>query len=348
MKKLPRPVTLGEGKMSESAQDRSKPKAVNALHGTFELCRTFSVLFLAISLLLLSVPAEAALPKPQAAAPNAEPDYAWAPALLYDIVNSSNPDAQDALYDAAFAAGPAIVPDLVKALEDDRTAEFAAQSLAFIGGEEAITALSRLVSDPRDLDLRRFYYGALGEFDTPLANQVLLNVIRNANNEPDRTVTEDAIVALTVRSDAGLVPPLRQAEAKLTDEVIQDDLENALSIIQTRGQELASGKAKNDSLPEAVRTYFLPGLEPSPGATQPAGRSPLSRAAPTRSASSTPAGEVHIERVEFDPEKDRALAYIIFADPVAVAHYTIVLEKQYGDWNVASVWLGPEEERSGK
>lgn len=307
------------------------------------------VLFLTIILALLSFRVGAAPLRPQATEPETseEPNYAWAPSLLYGIVSSPNPDARDTLYDAAFAAGPAIIPDLVKALKDDRTAVFAAQSLAFIGGQDALTALSKLVSDPRDLNLRRFYYGALGEFDTPQANQVLLNVIRNANNEPDRTVTEAAIVALTVRSDVSLVPPLQQAEAKLTDEVIQDDLENTLSIIQTRAAELAATKGKNDSLPDAVRTYFLPGLEPSPESARTTGRSPRRAAAPPSSSASPPAGEVHIEHVEFSPDKNRALAYIIFADPVAVAHYTIVLQKQYGDWNVASVWLGPEEERPG-
>ncbi|MGH9327418.1 MAG: HEAT repeat domain-containing protein [Terriglobia bacterium] len=303
-------------------------------------------LILVFLLAVGSFPVGAAGQKQQAAAAEEgpAPNYAWAPTLLYGIINSPNAAAQDALYDAAFAAGPAIAPDLVKALKDDRTAEFAAQALAFIGSEQAMSAIAKLVSDPRDLDLRRFFYGALGEFDTPQANQVLLNVIRNANNEPDRSVTEAAIIALTVRSDVNLLPPLRQAEATLTDPVIQDDLENTLSIIQTRAQELVAAKGNEGSVPDAVRAYFLPGLRPSPGAEEPAS-SRRRRAMPVRPSASTPAGEVHIEHVEFSPDKSRALAYVIFADPEAVAHYAIVLQKQYGDWNVASVWLGPEEAR---
>lgn len=299
----------------------------------------------------MALPARAVAPQsqdeaaPEPAAPPA-PDYAWAPSLLYDFISAPNQDALDALYDAAFAAGPPAVPDLIKALADDRTAEFAAQSLAFIGGEQAITALSKLVNDPRDLDLRQFYYGALGEFDTAGANQVLLNVIRNANREPDRTVTEAAIVALTVRSDPGLVPQLRQAEAQLTDVVIQDDLENALSIISSRARDMAAagGKSESGSLQQAVRTYFLPALRPEPGGTA---SHPARGRRTAVQPPAMPGGEVHVEHVEFSPNKSRALARVIFQNPVAVAHYTIVLQKQYGNWTVASVWLGAEEDRPG-
>src|SRR2546427_8869173 len=61
----------------------------------------------------------------------------WAPELLDAILSSPNEEAHDALYRAAFAAGPAIVPQLEAAIKDDRTAEFAAQSLAFIRGAQA-------------------------------------------------------------------------------------------------------------------------------------------------------------------------------------------------------------------
>src|SRR5271157_522018 len=48
----------------------------------------------------------------------------WAPELLDAILSSPNADARDSLLDAAFAAGPALVPQLEAALKDDRTAEF--------------------------------------------------------------------------------------------------------------------------------------------------------------------------------------------------------------------------------
>ncbi len=126
--------------------------------------------------------------------------------LLDAIERSPNPEAQDALYRAAVAAGPAIIPQLEEALKDDRTAEFAAQALAFIGGAQAMQILWKLQSDTRDLSLRRFYYGALGEFDAPEATQTLLAAINRADEEPDRTVTEAAILALTVRSDPNAAP----------------------------------------------------------------------------------------------------------------------------------------------
>lgn len=298
----------------------------------------------------------AAAPSPLAQEQNAtaaeageeQPHYAWAPALLYDIISSPSPDALDYLYDAAFAAGPSMTPQLMEALKDDRTAEFAAQTLAFVGGEPALTALSKLVNDPRDLDLRRFYYGALGEFDTPQANQILVSAIANANNEPDRTVTEAAIIALTVHSNLSLLPSLQQAEAKLTDPVIQDDLQNALSIIQSRGHylETPSGKNAGGSIPQAVRVYFMPALESG----EPAGTSASHPASPagqkTGSAShASDAGtHVNIQRLVFSPDKTRALAHVTFKEQTAAADYQIVLQKRYGDWVVASVWLGNEEE----
>lgn len=277
-----------------------------------------------------------------------QPHYAWAPALLYDIISSSSPEALDYLYDAAFATGPSMTPQLVEALKDDRTAEFAAQTLAFIGGEPALTALSKLVNDPRDLDLRRFYYGALGEFDTPQANQILVSAIANANNEPDRTVTEAAIIALTVHSNLSLLPSLEQAEAKLTDPVIQDDLQNALSIIQSRGHYLETPPGKNagGSIPQAVRVYFMPALESeeAAGSSAPHAASPAGQRTGSATHPSNPGTHVDIQRLVFIPDKTRALAHVTFKEQTASADYKIVLQKRYGDWVVASVWLGNEEE----
>lgn len=279
------------------------------------------------------------------------PNYAWAPALLYDVISSHNPDAPNYLYDSVFATGPSMTPQLIDALKDDRTAEFSAQALAFLGSEAALTALSKLVNDPRDLDLRRFYYGALGEFDTPQANQILVNVIRNANHEPDRTVTEAAIIALTVHSNTTLVPSLKQAEAQLTDPVIQDDLENALSIIQSRAHYLATstGKDAGGSIVQAVRAYFMPALEGDSGIEPASEHTITSHSKPQVHSTPRPAPQanVEIERLVFSPDKNRALAHVVFKEPGAIAHYKIVLQKRYGDWTLASVWLGREEERPG-
>src|SRR5437870_2811211 len=151
----------------------------------------------------------------------------WGPELLYNIINSPNEDARDALCRAAFASGSSIVPQLEAALKDDRTAEFAAQALAYMGGPKAFEILTRLVNDPRDLNLRRFYYGALGEFPVPDATNLLLSAIERADVEPDRTVTEAAILAATVQSDASLVPKLRTSEATIHVPVTLDDLDNA-------------------------------------------------------------------------------------------------------------------------
>src|SRR5579863_4374559 len=163
----------------------------------------------------------------------------WAPELLDAILSSPNPAARQALLDAAFAAGPSIVPQLEAALKDDRTAEFAAKSLAFIGGNTALEILAKLVQDPRDLDLRRFFYGALGELQTPESTRILFNTLAGSDAEPDRTVTEAAIVALTVRPDLSLLPPLRQIETKIKDVVIHDDMENASEVIESRARYMA-------------------------------------------------------------------------------------------------------------
>lgn len=252
------------------------------------------------------------------------PRYAWAPELLYGIISSPVPAALNSLYDAAFAAGPSIVPQLEAALKDDRTAEFAAQSLAFIGGDSAFKTLSTLMSDTRDLDLSRFFYGALGEINTPQANAVLLNAIRSANSQPDRTVTEAAIVALTIQDRAALVPELEQAKAKLTDPVIQDDLENAIGIIQARAKYRATlpGRNPGGSIQQGINLYFEPALASAP----PAG-------------SGVPPAKAEIGHVQFNPDQTRALARVTLDDAGVKADYRIVLAKRYGNWRVASVWI---------
>jgi hypothetical protein len=275
----------------------------------------------------------------------------WAPELLDAVLTSPNPDARDLLLEAAFAAGPAIVPQLEAALKDDRTAEFAAQSLAFIGGDRGFEILAGLVKDPRDLNLRRFFYGALGEFQNPKATQVLLDVVARSDAEPDRTVTEAAILALTARSDLSLLAALRQAEKQVKDVVIRDDLDNALDVIEARGRYLASPEGKNEgvSAERAIHTYFYPALKSPPAAPQPPamaakGAKP-GNATASPSPQPKPEASVEIQKLTLSPDKSRALARAVFENPVAVANYDIVLQKQYGDWTVASVWLGAETEK---
>jgi HEAT repeat protein len=309
-------------------------------------------LLLSAFCLLPSLPCLAQQPAEAAPAPEEEEQLLpgdWAVQLLDALERSPNREAGDALYRAAAAAGPAIIPQLEEALKDDRTAEFAAQALAYIGGEKAIQILWKLQSDPRDLNLRRFYYGALGEYDAPEAVATLLEVINRADDEPDRTVTEAAILALTVRSDPKLLRPLREAIGKIKDVVIRLDLENAGEVIERRAKYLASPQAKQagGSLETAVRTYFMPALESSPPAAVP--KPPARRATPAKSAAATttpkPAVNVQIQQLTLSPDKTRALARVIFEDPTATAYYDIVLQKRYGDWAVASVWLGPEVEK---
>jgi hypothetical protein len=290
----------------------------------------------------------------------------WAVELIDAAEHSPNSEARDALYRAAMATGPAIVPQLEEALKDDRTAEFAAQALAFIGGEKAIQILWKLQEDTRDLGLRRFYYGALAEFDAPEAAQALLAVVNRSDQEPDRTVTEAAVIALTVRSDPKLVAPLREALAKTQDVVIRLDLENALEVIEARAKYLAAPQAKKTgaSIEDAVRTYFAPALnspEASPLSSPPAGpksaaghgsAAAASKPAATKtSAAKSPAApeppiKVRIQQLTFSPDKTRALARVTFEDPSAVANYDMVLQKRYGEWFVASVWLGTETEKA--
>jgi len=287
--------------------------------------------------------------------------------LLYGILSSSNEEAQFELLRATFAAGPAIVPQLTAALKDDRTAEYAAQALAYIGGEKALNALWGLLSDPRDLNLRRFTYGALAEFDSPQATDLLFEAIDNSDAEPDRTVTESAVIALTARSDTSLLPRLLSSEKKLEDVVIRDDLDNAREVIQARAKYLASpeGKKAGGSIETAVRTYFIPALEPPSAAGVAGGTAPASAGKPPASTASKGAGtppaaatasaaaktrplvSVDVRSVTLSPDQDRALARVVFEDPSAIAFYDFVLQKRYGSWTLVSVWLGPEVEKAG-
>ena len=262
----------------------------------------------------------------------------WAPELMDGILTAPNAEAADALFRAAFAAGPGIIPELTQGLKDDRTAEFAAQSLAFIGGDQAMKILWKLQGDNRDLNLRRFCYGALGEYDTDQATQTLFQAIDTSDAEPDRTVTEAAIMALTVRTGPKLAGLIRQAEKKVNDVVIHDDLENALDVIQIRSRYLATpeGKKAGGSVDAAVRTYFIPALLPPPA-------SPADVAA--HRAPAKPEVKVEIQNLTFSPDRQRALAGVSLEDPSAVAKYDLVLQKRLGNWDVVSVWLGAESEK---
>ena len=262
----------------------------------------------------------------------------WAPELLDGILSAPNAQAADSLFRAVFAAGPSIIPQLAQALKDDRTAEFAAQSLAFMGTDQAMQILWKLQDDKRDLNLRRFYYGALAEYDNDKATQTLFQVINKSDAEPDRTVTEAAILALTVRKEASLTDLIHQAEKKVTDVVIRDDLENALDVIRIRSKYLATleGKKAGGSVDAAVRTYFIPALLPPPP-------SPSDVAAHRPPAK--PDVKLEIQNLTFSPDQLRALAGVILEDPSAVAKYDLVLQKRLGNWEVVSVWLGAETEK---
>jgi hypothetical protein len=264
----------------------------------------------------------------------------WAAELLDGILSAPNAEAADSLFRAAFAAGRSIIPQLAIALKDDRTAEYAAQSLAFIGGEEALQILWKLQEDKRDLNLRRFYYGALAEYNADQAAQTLFEVINKSDSEPDRTVTEAAILALTVRTDPKLADLIRQAEKKVNDVVIRDDLENALDVIQIRSKYLATseGKKAGGSIDAAVHTYFIPALLPPPP-------SPLE--AEAHRAGAKPGVKVEIQNLTFSPDRQRALAAVTLEDPSAIARYDLVLQKRFGNWEVVSVWLGAETEKPG-
>ena len=254
------------------------------------------------------------------------------------IISSQNPAAAEALYDAAFAAGPALIPQLEAALKDDRTAEFAAQTLAFVGGEKAEQILQTLITDRRNLDLRRFYLGSLGEYPAPEIEQLLLNAVAKSDVEPDRTVTEAAIWALTVRSEPDLPAKIKSAESGIEDEVIRDEADNARQVIASRLRYTASpgGSSAGASLDQAVRTYFIGALPQEPAAvTKPA-------AIAQRPATEPPAPTVELNRIIFAPDKARVLAHVTFEDADDSASYDMVLQKQLGDWKVVSVWSGAD------
>jgi hypothetical protein len=276
----------------------------------------------------------------------------WGPELLYSVLSSPNQEAQLGLLRATFAAGPAIIPQLAEALKDDRTAEYAAQSLAYIGGEQSLPLLWKLLTDPRDLNLRRFTYGALAEYNSPQATDMLFDVIDKSDAEPDRTVTEAALIALTVRTDPQVMMRLQASEKKLQDVVIRDDMENARAVIAERSKYLGSpaGRQSGGSIEAAVRTYFIPALQSAPATT-------VSTAAATKSgpgkpliprapAPPPPAVSVSVRNITFSPDKERALARVVFQDPSAIAYYDFVLQKRAGNWTLASVWLGPEVEKT--
>ena len=60
-----------------------------------------------------------------------------------------------------------------------------------------------------------------------------------------------------------------------------------------------------------------------------------------------PAVTVDIRNTTLSPDKNRALARVLFQDPTAMAFYDFVLEKRSGSWALASVWLGLEMEKTG-
>lgn len=260
----------------------------------------------------------------------------WDPAKLFAILSAQDSQARENLFRAAFAAGPAIIPRLENALKDDRTATFAAQTLAYIGGANSMAILEKLLKDRRDLDLRRFYYGALGANSDPCDVAILLDKVRTSDHEPDRDVTRDAILALSTSSDAALVPQLRQAEKQVTDPVIQDDIETAAMVVGLRAKYMATaaGKAAGSSAEHAIRSYFMPALEAAPESGNAGGQ-----------ASGV---EVNIRSMTWSPDKTRALAAVDFENPEAVASYHVVVQKHQAGWQVSSVWLGEEREKPQK
>jgi HEAT repeats len=257
----------------------------------------------------------------------------WDPAKLYAILSSQDEQASENLYRAAFAAGPAIIPKLENALKDDRTAEFAAQTLAYFGDARSLAILAKLLNDPRDLDLRRFYYGTLGGSNDPRDVETLLNKVRTSDREPDRTVTRDAILALSIGSDPNLATKLYQLEKEVTDPVIQDDIDTAAMVVELRAKYMATpaGKAAAASLEQTIRSYFMPALQAAPGGSD---------------AGQQDSGvEVHVRDLTYSPHKTCVLAAVDFENPEAVASYQMVLRKNQAGWKVVSVWLGDEREK---
>ena len=255
----------------------------------------------------------------------------WDPAKLYAILTSQNPEAGENLYRAAFAAGPAIIPKLESALKDDRTAEFAAQTLAYFAEAKSMAILEKLLKDPRDLDLRRFYYGVLGGSADSRDIETLLNKVRSSDREPDRDVTRNAILALSISSDAALVARLHEAETQVTDPVIQDDIDTAAMVIELRAKYMATpaGKSAASSPEQAINSYFMPALQPPAGSD----------------AQQNAGVEVKVKNLTWWPDKSRVLAAVDFENPEAVASYHMVLQKNQSGWKVASVWLEDEREK---
>ncbi len=68
-----------------------------------------------------------------------------------------------------------------------------------------------------------------------------------------------------MRTDPAVISRLADSEKKLQDVVIRDDLDNARTVIAERAKYLASsqGMKAGGSVESAVRTYFLPALEPA-------------------------------------------------------------------------------------
>ena len=284
-------------------------------------------------------------PAPPAGAEDAEQPLPgdWGPELLDGILSSSNEEAQYALLRATFAAGPAIIPQLTAGAEGRSHGRVRGAVVGFIGGDQALAVLWKLLSDPRDLNLRRFTYGALAEYDSPQATDMLFDVINKSDDEPDRTVTESAVIALTVRTDTALLPRLLAAEKKLQDVVIRDDLDNARAVIEERAKYLASpeGKKSGGSIESAVRTYFIPALEP-PSAPETAARCEKAAgkpATPPAHAEPRPQVKVDVRNVTLSPDKNRALARVVFEDPTAEAYYDFVLQKRSA--------IGPRQRLAG-
>src|SRR5690348_4918550 len=275
----------------------------------------------------------ASLPAPVEQERNNLLNNPWDPAKLYAILTAQDPGASENLYRAAFAAGPAIIPKLESALNDDRTAEFAAQTLAYFGNDQSLAILEKLVKDPRDLDLRRFYYGALGGSGNPHNTEILLNKVLASDHEPDREVTQNAILALSISSDAALVPRLRQAQMQVTDPVIQDDIETAAMVVELRAKFITTPAVKlsGASVEQTIRSYFMPALEPPPAATN--------------EGQQHAGAEVHVKDLTYSPDKTRVLAGIDRENHEAVASYHMVLQKNQTGWKVTSVWLGEEREK---
>ena len=169
-------------------------------------------------------------------------------------------------------------------------------------------------------------------------------MLKQSDKEEDRTVTEAAILAFTVHSDPSLAAKLREVQSQIHDVVIHDDLENAIDVIELRAKFMATpeGKKAGSSIHNAVHSYFMPALQAEPPAPAPA-------ATKATAAKTTPPPaslvKVNIEKVTLSPDKTRALTRVIFEDPTAEVTYDIVLQKQYGEWTVASVWLGDENEK---